>query len=595
MVIGENFFIIQEFIFQNFQFGTSESLYYRTNDRVNTLPSREKFLFNKGGKIWFDTYFNALTIHKWKKYCRVDRLFLNMEGKGRFIVRFCMHQQGKHSTILAENVVEIDQHVNLEINSWKELQEGLLFLELISLEDNGEISKIAFLTDTKPNQDVKLGMVITHFNRKQWVLPAVKRLNEQLFIDPYYQNKIHLVIVDNSKNLNIDEVGNTTLLPNRNLGGSGGFTRGLLYLKDSNQDYTHCLFMDDDASCEVESIRRTYNFISFLNDDHQDITIAGALMRDLHPSIIFEKGAKFPRNKLAIPLHQNLNMDLVEHLLIAEDEAMKPNYGAWWFFCFPIKEVKYYPFPFFVKGDDMLFSLTNKFNILTLNGISCWGEDFASKSSPMAWYLINRAEAINSIIFHNANKKRAKWLYHISFMDSLYSMNYESCQAILLAMKDFLAGPKFFIDNLDTQEIRKKIKEITVNENMSKLDIDHSSLIHRSNHFHKEKRIHKIIRQLTLNGILLPSCLMKSGMVYQPKSYAANPRQVFKYKKVYYENFSTHEGYITEFNRSKALNLLKEYIKISFLFNKKFASVKKEYQEKFDYMTSENFWRDIYK
>ena len=66
------------------------------------------------------------------------------------------------------------------------------------------------------------------------------------------------------------------------MGGSGGFTRGLMYLEDE-KSYTHCLFMDDDASCEIESIRRAYALLQYATTEK--FAVAGAQLREAAPSI----------------------------------------------------------------------------------------------------------------------------------------------------------------------------------------------------------------------------------------------------------------------------------------------------------------------
>ena len=62
----------------------------------------------------------------------------------------------------------------------------------------------------KPQQDVKLGIVVTHFNRKQWVLPAVSRIHDELLTDPVFKGKVELIIVDNSQNITAEELTGKT-------------------------------------------------------------------------------------------------------------------------------------------------------------------------------------------------------------------------------------------------------------------------------------------------------------------------------------------------------------------------------------------------
>jgi len=47
------------------------------------------------------------------------------------------------------------------------------------------------------------------------------------------------------------------LIPNKNVGGSGGFARGLVEALQENT-YSHFLFMDDDIELDSESIYRLF-------------------------------------------------------------------------------------------------------------------------------------------------------------------------------------------------------------------------------------------------------------------------------------------------------------------------------------------------
>lgn len=57
-----------------------------------------------------------------------------------------------------------------------------------------------------------------------------------------------------------------------------------------------------------------------------------------------------------------------------------------------------YSFPFFVRGDDIEFSYTNKFKIIHMNGIAVWQEDFKIKESPMTLYLDVRSHVLHHLV-----------------------------------------------------------------------------------------------------------------------------------------------------------------------------------------------------
>ena len=191
---------------------------------------------------------------------------------------------------MSKKITLTEQGVDVDFGNLEDHTEGMLFFELISLADDNFINKGFYYTELAPVNSVKLGIVITHFNRKHYVLPAIDRVSKDLLQDPYFKDKISLIVVDNSQNITPEEAQCAIVIPNQNLGGSGGFTRGLMYLEDQ-KDYTHCLFMDDDASCEIESIRRAYALLQYTTTEK--FVVAGAQMSETFPQHMYEKGAIF--------------------------------------------------------------------------------------------------------------------------------------------------------------------------------------------------------------------------------------------------------------------------------------------------------------
>jgi len=578
---------IQQLVMPNLAFGAPQEMYVRLhNDKVHALMPEGRLLFDAGGRASFDTFFNSLTVGAWKTHTGVQDLQLQLRGTGRFIVRLGMHRIGHAHRWLAEHVVSLtpDADVQIEVDSWAKLESGMLYFSLEALEA-GRLTSGQFVTQTVPQRDVKLGIVITHFNRKQWVLPAIARIRLELLSDPRYKDRIELVVVDNSQNITADEAQGITLIPNKNLGGSGGFTRGLLHLKDS-KDFTHCLFMDDDASCEIESLRRAFAFAAFAKE--ANLALAGALLRELEPYRLWEKGVKF--DGVCRPMKMGMDMRHVHDLLIAEQPEKEPDYGAWWFFLFDISLVKHFPYPFFVRGDDLLFGLMNNFKIFTVNGVACWGEDFGLKAGPLTFYLDVR----NHIVQYARLEKSL--LYVVKkltgfFVNSLFSYNYASARAINKAIKDSMLGPSLYLNNLDMSRIRSDIGLYANSEKLSAVDRSSFNLTYRCM---EETWGRKWIRWVTLNGFLLPNFMLKDVVVYQEKGFKGSWRSIFRAKRVLYEYEPLGVGYIAEHDKKKfcieLFTFLVNVIKLSVVYR----SVKRGYLEQLPNMTSERFWRDVY-
>ncbi|MEM4134580.1 MAG: glycosyltransferase [Candidatus Micrarchaeia archaeon] len=578
-------YYLQQFCWPNVNFVPEVELYGRVNEFAKISLLGKGVSFKENGWFLTDTFFNSISVGVWKKYAVIKDLSLLLEGSGRFIVQFGLHKLGCAHKWLDEIEINLEGSVIIPLSFWSDLEDGMLYCKIIASSE-GMIYNGAYITNTPPLQDVKLGIVITHFNRKSYVVPAIKRIQEQLILDPKYKDKINLIVIDNSQNITQEESYGAIIIPNENLGGSGGFTRGLLYLKDNG--YTHCLFMDDDASCEIESIRRTYALLSFSNID--SLAIAGSLLRETEPYRLFEKGAKF--DGFCRPLKSGLDMRMVIDLLLAEKEDVKPDYGGWWFFAFKTDYPQNFPFPFFVRGDDSQFSLLNRFKICTMNGISCWGDDFAMKNSPLTSYLDARYHILHTMIILKSHFSYTLFIVTKLFIRNLFSYNYASAQSVTLALKHVMQGTEFWIRNLDMSEIRNMISSLKPSEKMEKIDLSNFEIVRVD---YSESRLRKFIRILTLNGFLLPSFLIKDKTVYQDKSFKAWFRALFRYKRVlyYYEPYQV--GYIAYHNKILFFKEIFAFSVQSFKFILKYNKLKNEYLKAIPYMTSENFWREIYK
>ena len=235
-----------------------------------------------------------------------------------------------------------------------------------------------------------LGIGMTTFRREETVRAAVARLGSAIAAHPLYHDAIDITVVDNGQTLRPEDVPAARLLPNRNLGGTGGFMRSLLLYQDSGR-HMHCLFMDDDASCEAGSIFRTLTFLRHAKDPKT--AISGAMLYENIQFLQWENGAWFDGG--CHSLKRNVDLRDSASLLENEEEPDKPVYGAWWFFCFPLAQVRQYALPFFVRGDDIDFSYANDFTIVSLNGVSCWQQDFKTKESPLTVYLFMRSHIVH--------------------------------------------------------------------------------------------------------------------------------------------------------------------------------------------------------
>lgn len=579
--------VVQSGVYPKISLCSQIDLYFRLNQFASVSLEKSVCYLAKMGKVYTDTYFNSVSVGKWKRHTSVEDLSFNILFKGSIKITWFLNRLHFSSKVLEETYLtnnELDT-ISIPLTFWKNLEDGMLAFEIEALESS-EIHSFSYTTEAQPKNSVSLGIVITHFNRQQYVLPALQRLKNELLGDDNFNDKVSLYVVDNSQNL--PAVEDVKIIPNENLGGSGGFTRGLMELKERDK-YTHCLFMDDDASCEVESIKRTISFLLYANEENT--AIAGAMLREAEMFRQFENGAKF--DGVCKAVKPNLDLRDVHSLLINEVEE-HIDYGGWWFFAFPISVVKHYAFPYFVRGDDSGFSLVHDFKILTLNAVSSWQEDFSLKNGPLPHYLDTRYHIMHH--FHNLVDTSFVGILKTTArmcLKNLLTYQYETGLASIMAMEDVAKGSSFWAENVDMSKKRSEVQQIISSEKVIDIPYEISSNVIWGDP--NENVFKKLLRFVSLNGHLLPEFLFKKGMIWQNKGFGGHLREVFRYKKVLYIHWGTQKGFILEHNKRKFFSYLIRYFKAVYVLYKNYDKLKKDYQASYAELTGSEFWKKQFK
>lgn len=315
-------------------------------------------------------------------------------------------------------------------------------------------------------------------------------------------------------------------------------------------------------------------------------------MLEDRPNIVHEMGGVFKKGKWSPVCHQ-LDVTNLNDLLQMQRKNFTPNYGAWCYFAFRISDVKKFPFPFFVRGDDVLFSLQNRFRISCINGVATWIDDFSIKESPFTRYLNFRAIQTINCLLGTMSLRTLIRSYKKNHRSALFSYNYSSAEAINASLYDYLHGPEIFENDMDGSIFRSKIKKTHCPEVLEKefFDTFWNECEYSQN---SNNRLEKIIRKISFNGFLIPSCFMRDSIVKQKKGYSANLSEIFNYKKVCYYDLKSNTAYIAEHNKKRLfLGLLSEIRVILTIFFQ-YNSAQKRMRGRAQYLMSEGFWRDVF-
>lgn len=482
----------------------AEPLLYVRLNRAKQVS--DAISFKTRGTASFDTYFNLFNIGKWQLHCSLKTLHLALTGLGKFKLQVLCSDPINGENILLDCDISLSENnpVRLQIPLLKgKPTKGVLFFRLTA-KSAARLHRVDWQTKQTPLRNPDLVLAITTFERVAAIKNTVARF-EQYIKTLDYRDQIRLVVVDNGQNANLENTANTQIIPNKNLGGSGGFARGLI--KARRLKASHCLFMDDDVSIPMGSIERTYQMLAYATDPAT--AIAGALADGDDCAKLWENGALF--NGTCHGLYRGLdlrNADAVidmEQKTIASPAPDTPEkiYGGWWYFAFALDQVKHLPFPFFVRGDDVSFSLVHNFKIITLPGVMSFQDsNFSDKESPLTLYLDLRSHLAHQLSLPVLDHGRwqvakiASWFV----LRALIRCHYDSAAALNMALADLRRGPDFFAQHADMAKRRADIKALTKTEVWR----DIQQLPDDQIRFNPQSRLSRLLMIIALNGLLLP-------------------------------------------------------------------------------------------
>lgn len=392
-----------------------------------------------GDTVSFSTFFNLYPYYEYYHYCGIDKPVLYLDITGIYTVKiFCMDQNGEPH----ELVSDFRQGRGIVSTVIPDTKMGSFLYFTITAASACVFHGARWETEKEPERPVKLGLVICTYKREEFLKANMEKLRGAIQKNPVWADRIHVFIVDNAETLAWEEDPLYTVYPNRNLGGSGGFARGM-YELSRHEEYTHMLLMDDDIQFSFGTIERTYNILCALTEEHKDAAVGGVMLKLSHPYMQHEFGGLF--NGLSLKsVNKDLDMRLEENLLKNQD-ADTPDYNAWWYCCMPAHFVQDYglPMPFFIKSDDIEYGLRTYKELILMNGLAVWHQDFDNKYSRVLDYYSRRNFLITAIMHHKCSRFKAAINYAYFMFKGLVLKNYMSVELIYRSFLDVKKGPSF--------------------------------------------------------------------------------------------------------------------------------------------------------
>lgn len=400
-----------------------------------------------GAVVSFNTYFNGFFYSKYLKYTSVGDLTAKIEASGRLNVELVC--SGKD---LVETVIESKEIKNSDVAlgpvALDTLPEGGMIFCRFRAVEKSLIRSVSYETSTDATRPIMLAAVICTYHREEYVRHTLDRLNKSIWNGPSpITDELDAIVIDNGNSLGKYDNYHVRIVPNRNLGGSGGFARGMIEALDRGDKYTHVLLMDDDISFEPEVLVRTVQLLKVLKEFDEPIFVGGQMLIEDTPTIQYEAGGRYVKGRL------NANCRHVElgdlTALLANEQERPIDYNAWWYCCMPTSAIRGagLPLPLFIKEDDVEYGLRVKPRFLITNGIGVWHQAFSNKRSPYLEYYIKRNELIVSALYGIGGGVIQSMIKLFRGLGgSLIRKETARIRYLKMGYEDFLRGPEFFAD-----------------------------------------------------------------------------------------------------------------------------------------------------
>ena len=560
----------------------AEKLYFRADENVRF--DGEKLVFAAGGTCSFDTYTAVFSLDKWKKYTLVGDLFLKVKAKGTFFISvFRRYFDDKNEQAeLCFHSAEFTDETTVFIPK----SDGICYFSLTA-ETDGEFYGAEFFTEKPCTDDVKICTVICTYKREEFVKNNLKKLKEKIIDNPdcALYEKFRIIVADNGQTLTDTPTSDKiAIYPNKNAGGAGGFTRGIIEAKKlENQGFTHIVLCDDDVIFEAESFLRVFAILSYIKPEYNDVFIGGAMLRTDDVYIQNERADRWNYSDgKVVPIGHNVNLGEEKNLLGNEKEE-EINYLSWWFCAMPITVPTNdnLPLPLFIKRDDIEYGLRNGKHFMTLNGIFVWHEPFETKRPAFLEYYYNRNQCIMESIHKKTFKKKTLKKRMIKeTLRGILTFRYNEAKAAIKGTEDFLRGIEWL-----------KITDPTaLNTEIMKYNAQSVNL-HNMESFDEYEKLKKwgikkkIAAVLTFNGWIIPSKKIITVPAVRP-SYKA----FFGVKEAINYDDKNGKGYATKRNYKEAFLCVKLLLTLLKKINASFEKAKNEYKIRYREITDLGFW-----
>ena len=558
----------------------------------------------------FATYMNGVPVNKWQRYTDFTNLSLHLYIQGKYTVTltgYALEPLQPVRTVFHEETYETagDEEIILAYPTTKY---AFVAFEIAALSDCVILGGY-YSSDYEESQirDINLAIATTTFHKEDYITRNVNNIRSEL-LEGEDEIKDHLFVnvIDNGRTLQKEDIESPhiRLFFNDNVGGSGGFSRGMLESVHMEPEITHVLLMDDDVLILTESIRRTYTLLRLTNEKYEKAFISGTMLEMDAMWVMHEDLGLVKDDKSFMHAKPIYNATRLNDIMEANREIPyhKNMYAGWWYCCIPTSTIKEkgYALPLFIRGDDVEYGIRCHPLFMTMTGIGIWHMGFAGKYSAATNFY---QEFRNMMIIKDATQAIpnvdvfGRWRQEC--LRAALGFDYDGWELLLLAMEDYMKGPSFIAQDHGTELLQRNKQFAEKLEEMSGEDAEKFPSTYMDEIWQGGRelpRIKSYLYYLTVNGQRFwPEKLLTDAPGILRQDWDHRPDRNAFHKQILTVNGFSRSARVRKMDKAKYNELMQRQKKIIRNYKKNHAKLEQAYIKAYPVLTSEKFWRKYLK
>jgi len=443
-----------------------------------SITGRMSLTLNDRGHMSGCTFFNAFPASYWRRWTAVKtvRFTVSIVGNAKISV-FRSTGRGLIYPV-AERVVQTEDSavsVCVDVPMVGLMDGGYFWFDAESLDGPVTVTDAAWAVPRSARtaeHDTSMSIAITTFNRAAYCMNQLRAIAGSSAL----RKRLDTVYcTDQGSDLVCEQEGFTeisadlgqqlTYIQQANLGGSGGFSRGMYEtVKAGDSDFV--LLLDDDAVSEPESILRSIQFSDYTI---RPVLVGGGMFHLDNRTMLYTQGERINPQRMWMYPSKSMgyNHDFsVEPLRDSPDrhQRIDEDFNGWWMCLIPVAVMRKIglSLPVFIKFDDIEYGLRAGkagFPTVCLPGVAVWHQAWHDKDPSRSWeeYFTERNRWIAALLTYPDTPPRM--LLETLYGDASLGLRFVYSAMALhhMALKDIMRGPQYLVDCLPTKlgEVRE--------------------------------------------------------------------------------------------------------------------------------------------